>query len=582
MTDHVISSSGMRGSPQGAVLAALRGEDIPLDLSVPAATEYVQHCSEALDSLDPGDTLGGIRLRTAQIIGGAPLYSTPQDLLRAADSADAVRERAGEDGSAVAHAYALAAWGFTRQGPEHTDERVRAATFIVETAADAGESALLAAGYALLLVGLLEQGEIRSLDAQLLEQRVAASLRDGAAHDTPAQWLYCLRSILDGDAEAAEAQAEAMFAAAPAEGTDARALYSTRIGMIRWMQGRLDGAEEGFLAARREHPEQLLWAASLAWLWLLQGRRSSAENLRATFPDVTEIPHNRYWLSTVTVLAEHALVSGDRAEAEKLRTILVPFAAHLVPVGVGVAFWGTCARSLGLVEEFLGYLDAARTHLELAVEMCGRLGALAWHAEAQIELAEFGIRHGIADIPAYELLAEARMTSEARGFAALARRAMHRPRIRVLGGFEVISLCGTRAEWNSRKARELLKMLIAARGAAASREVFMDVLWPGEAPATLGNRFSVAVNVIRRALDPQRLLPTQHHLVTEGDSVWLNLDHLDVDLETFFALAEAPDEASRRAAAELYRGDAFADEPYADWATRVRERAQHVRSRLGD
>lgn len=70
-------------------------------------------------------------------------------------------------------------------------------------------------------------------------------------------------------------------------------------------------------------------------------------------------------------------------------------------------------------------------------------------------------------------------------------------------------------------------MLIAARGVASSREVLMDALWPGEEPSVLGNRFSVAVNVIRRALDPERLLSTQHHLVTEGDSVRLELDHAE-------------------------------------------------------
>src|SRR5690606_36428961 len=131
--------------------------------------------------------------------------------------------------------------------------------------------------------------------------------------------------------------------------------------------------------------------------------------------------------------------------------------------------------------------EEAREHLELAVELSGRVGALAWHAEAQIELAEFALRHNIAGIPAYELLTEARITSEARGFAALAQRAMHKPRIRVLGSFEVVSLCGGRPEWASRKARELLKLLVAAQGVPTSREVFMDVLCPGENPAFPGN-----------------------------------------------------------------------------------------------
>lgn len=105
----------------------------------------------------------------------------------------------------------------------------------------------------------------------------------------------------------------------------------------------------------------------------------------------------------------------------------------------------------------------------------------------------------------------------------------------------------------------------------------MDALWPGETPASLSNRFSVAVNVIRRAFDPMRMLATQHHVVTDGDSVRLETDHLDIDVERFLSLAQRPDEASRLAARQLYRGPAFSDEPYADWAVGLRNQTEHMR-----
>lgn len=124
-------------------------------------------------------------------------------------------------------------------------------------------------------------------------------------------------------------------------------------------------------------------------------------------------------------------------------------------------------------------------------------------------------------------------------------------------------------------------MLVAARGTPTAREVFMDALWPDEAPSKLANRFSVAVNVIRRALDPDRLLPTQYHLVTEGSSVCLDVQALDIDLERFLTLAARDDDASRSAARALYRGDAFSEEPYADWSVTIRDHASHQRSLLG-
>lgn len=579
MLDRVVEEVS-RGKVARRSAEELLTDGIPLGLSVLASAEYAQECRNLLEQLGEQDSLLAIKLRAAALIVPSALRSAQSDLDAAIAEADDLSRDVQQSEGEVARGYALAAWGMTRPGPEYTLRRVRVAEEILDIAAQHEETNLIPIGYALLLTGLLEQGEIRSLDTELLERRTAyAALRE-RPYANPAVWFRCLRLILDGDAEGAERQAELLFEQSPRSGTVARALYTTQIGMIRWMQGRMDGAEEGFLASRREYPEHLLWSASLAWLWLLQGRKTSSETLLRSLPPPEEIPRDRYWLSTITVLAEIATLSGSRENALRLRELMRPFADHLVPVGIGVSFWGTAARTLGLLEERLGFLEDARGHLEQAVETSGRIGALAWHAEAQIELAEFALRHNIPEIPAYELLAEARATSESRGFPALAQRAMHRPRIRVLGGFEVVSLCGTRAEWTSRKARELLKMLVAARGVPVSREVLMDVLWPGEAPAALSNRFSVAVNVIRRALDPGRMRPTQHHVVTEGDSIRLDTAHVDIDLERFLALARRQDETGRLAAKNLYRGAAFSEEPYADWAVEVRDHAAHMRRLL--
>lgn len=440
----------------------------------------------------------------------------------------------------------------------------------------ATDPALAPVGHALALTGLLEQGNIRALDTELLRLREQADAQYGSV----VRQFQCLRSILDGDTERAEWEAHELFAQAEPRDSAARAVFTTHIGLIRWMQGRIDEVEEALMLTRREHPEQVLWTASLAWLWFRQGRTTSADALFKSVPDVRDIPQDRYWLATVVVLAHVALEQGRHQDVVRLRELLLPFARRIVPVGIGVPFSGTCALTLGMLEEWLGLLDQARTHLEMAMELAGHIGAVAWHAEAQIELAEFALRHDVRDVPAYELLAEARATSAARGFAGLARRAMYRPRVRVLGSFDVTSLCGKRADWTSRKARELLKMLVAARGRATSREVFMDVLWPGEPPELLANRFSVALNVIRRSLDPDRLRPTHYHVLTEGDSVRLQVEHLDIDLEDFLALAQRSDSKSREEALSLYRGDAFAEDLYADWATAVRDHAWRVRLTL--
>ena len=65
-------------------------------------------------------------------------------------------------------------------------------------------------------------------------------------------------------------------------------------------------------------------------------------------------------------------------------------------------------------------------------------------------------------------------------------------------------------EWQSRKARDLLKMLIARRGRSVARQVLMDGLWPDEDPERLGNRLSVALATVRSVLDPEKRHPADH------------------------------------------------------------------------
>jgi len=551
---------------------------LPFTLSGARARAHVAR-SRALAQATRDDPLRAVQLDASRLMALAQLHTSDADAEQARADALALRARAERLGD-PARGHALVAWAFLHPAPEYAQERARLAREVLDIAARHDAADLVTPASALLLGALLELGKIRELDAELVEAR----LLDGTPHAdprNPVAWFHCLRAILDGDTATAEALAEELYAAADEHSPDALALYATQLGLVRWMQGRRDGVEEAMLAARRENPDVVFWTVSLAWLWMHQGRTTSAEQLLRTVPELRALPRDRYWLATVAVLAEIAVFTGSARRVEELRTLLLPFADHLVAFGSGVAFGGTVALTLGLLEERLGLLEEARAHLELAVEMSMRVGAIAWHAEAQIELADFALRHDLADVAAHELIAEARATCEARGFAGLALRAMHRPRVRVLGVFEVISVCGTRAEWNSRKARELLKRLVAARGAAISREVLMDALWPGESPARLGNRFSVAINVVRRALDPQRIMPTQRFVVTDAESVRLDLDNVDVDIERFLSLARRGDDASREVARRLYRGEAFSDEPYADWAHALREEAAYLHRSLG-
>jgi DNA-binding SARP family transcriptional activator len=159
--------------------------------------------------------------------------------------------------------------------------------------------------------------------------------------------------------------------------------------------------------------------------------------------------------------------------------------------------------------------------------------------------------------------------------------------IQTLGGFRVVR-DGTpvpRTAWQSKKARDLLKILVGKRGRSVSREYLMETLWPDEEPRKVANRFSVALATLRAVLDPDKRFDPGHFVVADQNDARIDLDHLSVDVEVFFAQVAAGLEAQRAGdeaavidhltrAESLYSGDFLEEDPYEDWSVGVREEAR--------
>jgi DNA-binding SARP family transcriptional activator len=161
--------------------------------------------------------------------------------------------------------------------------------------------------------------------------------------------------------------------------------------------------------------------------------------------------------------------------------------------------------------------------------------------------------------------------------------------VRTLGGFlvtrngEPVPL----AQWQSRKARTLLKILVARRGQPVHREELIELLWPGEDPERTSSRLSVALSTLRGVLDPGKHLDPEHLVAADRTTVRLDLDHLDVDVEGFLADADVglrmlgsahPAEGLARlvAAEAAYVGDFLPEDPFDDWAIPLREEARNA------
>jgi DNA-binding SARP family transcriptional activator len=140
------------------------------------------------------------------------------------------------------------------------------------------------------------------------------------------------------------------------------------------------------------------------------------------------------------------------------------------------------------------------------------------------------------------------------------------------------------AAWQSRKARELFKILLARRGRPATRDYLMETLWPDQDPGPLGNRLSVLLSTVRAVLDPEKEYEPDRFVAGDKSAVWLQTDDLAVDVDRFLAAAAEALAArsangegaqARLAAAEaLYSGDFLEEDVYEDWAIALREEAR--------
>ena len=95
---------------------------------------------------------------------------------------------------------------------------------------------------------------------------------------------------------------------------------------------------------------------------------------------------------------------------------------------------------------------------------------------------------------------------------------------------------GCAAEWRSRKARQLLKMLVSQRGRPLHREQAIEALWPDADDGNLSNRLAVALSTLRSVLDPVKSREADHYVESGDGTVHLRLEHAAVDLEMLFRM----------------------------------------------
>ncbi|MDA0160620.1 hypothetical protein OM076_10120 [Solirubrobacter ginsenosidimutans] len=137
-------------------------------------------------------------------------------------------------------------------------------------------------------------------------------------------------------------------------------------------------------------------------------------------------------------------------------------------------------------------------------------------------------------------------------------------------------------QWLQQRAGQLFKYLLVHRARPVPIDELAEVFWPAGATAALRN-VRYFVHVVRNSLEPerQRRRPSSF-IVAESGGYRLDTTRIEIDADRFESLVaagrsaaargEAGASASLTRAADLYRGELLADEPYADWVLAERER----------
>ncbi|MCC6215570.1 MAG: response regulator [Polyangiaceae bacterium] len=155
--------------------------------------------------------------------------------------------------------------------------------------------------------------------------------------------------------------------------------------------------------------------------------------------------------------------------------------------------------------------------------------------------------------------------------------------VRCLGPFEVVQRGAlVPADRFSRsKALTLLKLLALRAGTPVSRDFLIDKLWEDADLLAGANRLHGVVHALRTVIEPRRADRAWTYVKNRGDLYYLDLNApVDVDLARYRKLVGVGLRPQRTDAAEsialleqavaLYRGELFADDPYAEWCEQER------------
>jgi DNA-binding SARP family transcriptional activator len=155
-------------------------------------------------------------------------------------------------------------------------------------------------------------------------------------------------------------------------------------------------------------------------------------------------------------------------------------------------------------------------------------------------------------------------------------------RVRLLGPFSVTSGAREAGPWPRPTARRLCQLVLVSPGRRISRDLACEELFPGQDPRTAARSVSKALSMARAALAvlgpaADGLLAADLTHIWAAPDAAVDAEETGRSLRAALALDPGRDRDAQLSAALASPDELLADEPYADWAQRPRERLESLR-----
>jgi tetratricopeptide (TPR) repeat protein len=316
--------------------------------------------------------------------------------------------------------------GWALDGPDDVDDALSVATEVLGIGAELADPELRLEGLRIRVAAQFEKGEHpAAVLTALTMQQLAQEVRHPEFIRLATMWDITLANLQGRFAEA-KVQADELTQQLAQIGHSQAALIPLA-QMFPW--GVLRGGSALFLPALEEfsaeQPGNTAWPAVKAWCLAETGARDQAADLLTrTDPGTAAAADQNYlWWAVIVGFAGAVDLTGDERWAGRLYELVLPYAGHNATMGLAT-FLGAADHWLGVLAAAAGRFEAARAHLEAALERHQAMGSRPFTALTEESLGHLLTVGGpTADQDrAAALTASALSTARELGLGAIAAR----------------------------------------------------------------------------------------------------------------------------------------------------------------